>query len=78
MLFVGAGLSFLSRNMNDESLPDAASLVDLLLNQPLGTGSKHPLDRVAGHVVRMRGVDFVYDLLMKTLTVKSVDTRLTR
>ena len=77
MLFVGAGVSFLSRNMEDENLPDGASLVDILLEQPRGKGSKHPLDRIADHVVRNKGVDFVYDLLKRKLTVKSVDSKLT-
>lgn len=73
----GAGVSFLSRNMEDENLPDGASLVDILLEQPRGKGSKHPLDRIADHVVRNKGVDFVYDLLKRKLTVKSVDSKLT-
>jgi SIR2-like domain len=77
VLFVGAGVSFLSRNMEDENLPDGASLVDILLEQPRGKGSKHPLDRIADHVVRNKGVDFVYDLLKRKLTVKSVDSKLT-
>lgn len=47
VLFVGAGLSFLSKNKYDNSLPNGALLVDVLLDQPLGTGSKHPLDRIA-------------------------------
>ena len=65
LLFVGAGLSFLSKNEKGENLPDGAALIDLLLEQPLKTGSKHPLDRVAGHVIRKKSVDFVYDLLKK-------------
>lgn len=76
ILFVGAGLSFLSRNASNENLPDGLALIDLLLNQPPKTGSKHPLDRVAGHAIRTRGVDFVYDLLKRSLTVSSIDDRL--
>jgi SIR2-like domain len=73
VLFIGAGLSFLSKNMSGEGLPDGRSLIDVLLGQPPGTGSPHPLERVAGHVVRTKGVDFLYDLLRNRLTVKSVD-----
>ena len=51
-------------------------MVDLLLEQPVGTGSKHNLDRVAGAVVRRKGVDFVYDVLNDSMIVESVDKRL--
>jgi hypothetical protein len=50
--------------------------VDLLLEQPPGTGSAHPLDRVAGTVVRRKGVEFVYDILQSHFNVESVDPRL--
>ena len=76
LLFVGAGLSFLSTNKMGHQVPDAASLIDTLLEQPSGTGSKHPLDRVAGHAIRSRGVDSVYDLLKSHLEVETVDPRL--
>ncbi len=76
LLFIGAGLSFLSRAKDGERLPDGSALIDLLLEQPAGTGSKHTLDRVSGFVVRTKGVDFVHELLKKNLTVESVDDRL--
>jgi hypothetical protein len=76
LLIVGAGVSFLSKTKAGDKLPDGAALVDLLLDQPVGTGSKHPLDRVAGHVTRTKGVDHVYDLLVRTFTVEAVDDRL--
>jgi hypothetical protein len=77
LLFVGAGLSFLARRRdNGEPVPDTASLVDLLLEQPPGTGSAHPLDRVAGAVVRRKGVEFVYEILQSHFDVGSVDPRL--
>jgi hypothetical protein len=77
LLFVGAGLSFLARRKdNGERVPDAACLVDLLLEQPPGTGSAHPLDRVAGAVLRRKGVEFVYKILQSHFDVGSVDPRL--
>lgn len=76
ILFVGGGLSFLSKNAQGEHLPDAMHLVDLLLNQPAGTGSKHKLDRIAGEAIRKKGVDFVYDVISKRYTVTASDERL--
>lgn len=76
LLFVGAGLSFLARSKNDQPVPDASTLVDLLLENPLKTGSKHPLHRVAGDVVRSKGVDFVYNILSNSFDVVSVDQKL--
>lgn len=76
ILFVGAGLSFLAKNASGHTLPDGQALIDLLLEQPSKTGSKHPLDRVAGHIVRKKGVDFVYELLKKSLTASHVNPRL--
>lgn len=76
LLFVGAGLSFLAHRKDGEPIPDASALVDLLLEQQPGTGSKHPLDRVSGAVVRDRGVEFVYDILRKNFIVHSVEDRL--
>ncbi|MFD1703680.1 SIR2 family protein [Methylopila henanensis] len=78
VLFVGAGVSFLSKNKSGSVIPDGRSLVDLLLEQSEGTGSPHPLERVAGHVVRKKGVDFVVDLLKKHLNCGVVDERLSR
>lgn len=54
------------------------ALIDLLLEQPKGRGSPHPLERVAGHVTRKKGVDFVYDLLQRELKVAAVDARLSQ
>ena len=77
LLFVGAGLSFLARRKdNGGVVPDTSCLVDLLLEQPPGKGSPHPLDRVAGAVVRKKGVEFVYEILRSNFTVGSVDPRL--
>jgi hypothetical protein len=78
MLFTGAGLSFLSKTANDATLPTGDLLKDILLDQPLGTGSLHPLDRVAGHAVRERGVDWVFETLKASLTVATVDDRLSK
>lgn len=77
-LFVGAGLSFLAKNKAGNTLPDGASLVDILLSQPLGTGSSHPLERIAGHIFRQKGADYLYDLLSSTLRVDTIDARLTK
>lgn len=76
LLFTGAGLSFLAKTSKGQALPDGNSLKDILLQQPPGTGSLHPLDRVAGHAVRRHGVDYVADLLNDILTVNEVDDRL--
>jgi hypothetical protein len=76
MLFVGAGLSFLSKNRDGEQIPDGKALVDLLLEQPIGTGSPHTLERVAGYVVRNKGTNFTYDLIKNCLTVTQVDEKL--
>ena len=79
LLFVGAGLSFLARCGKDcpgKTVPDTRTLIDLLLEQPEGTGSKHPLERVAGSVVRQKGVDFVYEIISTHFSVTSVDPRL--
>jgi len=73
ILFIGAGLSFLAHRLNGEAVPDASSLIDILLEQAEGTGSKHSLDRVAGSVLRARGVDFVDSVLKSNFTVSSVD-----
>lgn len=78
ILFVGAGLSFLSKTAAGEKIPDGPGLVNLLLGQPLDAKSKHPLDRVAGHVVRSKGADFVYDTLKESLTVFVTDNKLIR
>ncbi|UAK23736.1 SIR2 family protein [Sphingomonas nostoxanthinifaciens] len=78
VLFAGAGLSFLSKTADDTELPAGNALKDILLDQPLGTGSPHPLDRVAGHAVRTRGVDWVFETLKASLTVSKVDDRLSR
>jgi len=76
ILFVGAGVSFLASNHSGECLPDAASLIDILLEQPRGTGSKHTLDRVSGHALKKKGVDWVYDTLRRSLSVEKVDSKL--
>lgn len=78
VLFTGAGLSFLSTTANGAKLPAGDALKDILLNQPLGTGSLHPLDRVAGHAVRERGVEWVFETLKASLTVAMVDDRLSK
>lgn len=78
LLFVGAGLSFLARRTDSgEAVPDTSHLVDLLLQQPPGTGSTHRLDRIAGAVVRQKGVDFVYDIIRSHFLVGAVDPKLT-
>lgn len=59
-----------------EALPDGNSLIDILLEQPAGTGSKHPLERVAGHVTKSKGVDFLYNLLERKIVAVKVDPRL--
>jgi len=76
LLFVGAGLSFLSRGPSDRRIPDVDALIDLLLEQSPGTGSKHKLDRVAGSVARSKGTDFVYDIVRNNFIVEKVDPRL--
>lgn len=76
MLFTGAGLSFLSKTADGSKLPSGDQLKDILLEQPLGKGSPHPLDRVAGHAVRQHGVEWVFDQLKSSLTVTEVDPRL--
>lgn len=58
-------------------MPDGALLVDLLLEQPPGTGSKHALDRVAGSVLRKKGTEFVYDIIKNNFIVHCVDPKLT-
>ena len=68
VLFTGAGLSFLSKSANDATLPSGDLLKDILLDQPHGTGSLHTLDRVAGHALRQRGVEWVFDVLKSSLT----------
>lgn len=78
VLFTGAGLSFLSKTTDGKTLPSGNLLKDLLLDQPLGTGSPHTLDRVAGHAVRKRGIEWVFDVLKANLTVTSVDDRLSQ
>lgn len=76
LLFVGAGLSFLAQRENGGTVPDVDVLIDLLLEQPAGTGSKHKLDRVAGSVVRTKGVNFIYDIVRNNFIVDAVDDRL--
>ncbi len=76
VIFVGAGISFLARTKEGTAVPNGASLVDLLLKQPPGTGSKHPLSRVSNYVVKKTSVDEVYKNLKSWLTVESVDERL--
>lgn len=78
VLFTGAGLSFLSKSANDATLPSGDLLKDILLDQPHGTGSLHTLDRVAGHALRQRGVEWVFDVLKSSLTVATVDDRLSQ
>lgn len=78
VLFTGAGLSFLSETANHAKLPTGDELKDILLKQPVGTGSIHPLDRVAGHAVRENGVEWVFETLKTTLTVAHVDERLAK
>lgn len=76
LLFVGAGLSFLSTCKGERKVPDGRALVDLLLEQPAGTGSKHTLDRVAGAVKRKKGVEYIYNIICDNFLVESVDPRL--
>lgn len=78
ILFVGAGLSFLATNQLGNRLPDAATLIDVLLEQAPGTGSRHTLDRVSGHVLKKKGVDWVYDTLRQSLLVEKVDSKLVK
>lgn len=46
------------------------------MEQPPGTGSKHSLDRIAGSVLRAKGVEFLFDLLQDNFVVDSVDPKL--
>lgn len=76
VLFTGAGLSFLAENAAGDKLPTGELLKDILLEQPAGTGSTHPLDRIAGHALRKHGVDWVFDKLENSLKVTKTDPRL--
>lgn len=57
-------------------MPDGRNLAKILLEKPKEATVSHPLDRVAGHVVKSKGVDHVYTLLKSTLTVSKVDPKL--
>lgn len=78
ILFVGAGVSHLSYLSNGDPVPSSSQLIDLLLEQPGGTGSKHPLSRIAGSVYKEKGSDFIYDIIVKHFKVGRVDDRLAR
>lgn len=73
LLFVGAGISFLSRGMNGKAIPNSQTLTDLLLDQPPGTGSKHTLERISGSILRKRGRDHIYRTISDNFMVESVD-----
>ncbi|MCZ8187954.1 MAG: SIR2 family protein [Beijerinckiaceae bacterium] len=76
VLFVGAGLSFLSKNKNNQPIPNGEQLRNTLQIESEAT-KPHPLDKISNYFVKKKGSTALYDLLQTALKVKSVDRRLT-
>jgi SIR2-like domain len=76
MLFVGAGLSFLTKNAAGDSLPNGDQL-KAYLHSETGTKKSYPLEKISNYYVRKFGPAKLYDYLTQQLSVASVDKRLT-
>lgn len=78
ILFVGAGVGFLTRNSTGP-LPDGRRLSNRMLGRADDEPNAPPLDRAAGYAIRKgMGVEGVYQLLMSQLSVVEVDPRLSK
>ena len=74
-LFVGAGLSFLSKNAAGVTLPNGEQLKSALQLET-GATKNYALDKIANFYVKKHGSLKLYDFLTQALTVSHVDKRL--
>lgn len=76
ILFVGAGIGFLTEGLNGK-LPDGAKLSNRILDRDDDAPAPPPLDKAVGFAIRKKlGVEDVYNTLRSNLSVKHVDPRL--
>lgn len=76
LLFVGAGVGFLSTNRDGDPLPDADRLVSLLCERAEFTNKKFGLPHVSQLAARKLGRPAFLKYLSQLLEVKQVDDRL--
>lgn len=76
VLFVGAGLSFLSTNKNNNPLPNGDA-VKHVLHTATGTKNAYTLEKISGFYVKKLGSAKLYEYLTRALTVERVDRSLT-
>ena len=74
-LFIGAGLSFLSKNAAGEILPNGEQLI-ISLHAGSGATKSYALDKIANFYIKKHGPLKLYDCLTQALTVSSGDRRL--
>ncbi|HVZ99150.1 MAG TPA: SIR2 family protein [Caulobacterales bacterium] len=74
-LFLGAGVSFLSKNKDGLPLPNGDELKLLLASELKMSAGGHALDKLANHFRKKRGPAPLYDLLQDRLTAVEVDPR---
>ena len=74
ILFVGAGLSFLSKNKNGTTLPNGELLKQL--HTETGTKKVFPLEKISSFYVKKFGSARLYEYLLNALTVHSMSKEL--
>lgn len=76
ILFVGAGLSFLSKNIKGITVPNGKELSGILHDATNIKRDTHTLDRISGHYIRTLGANNLCNLLKEQFTVSSIDNHL--
>jgi hypothetical protein len=75
MLFVGAGVSFLTKNAAGDPLPNGDQL-KAYLHSETGATKSYPLEKISNYYVRKFGPMKLYDYLTQQFSVTSVNNRL--